>query len=621
MFGNSFRGKRYGSRRTTNPNRQRLRLESLEERRLLAADTLFSFDFEGAGDPFAGLTIQTQGGTSQQRGFGVVSDPASPGSGNDVYEFWASDGWNTGGNTVKTRVQMNIYGDNKLNLNRTPNAPVESFRQVQRMYISPDLNVLSERNQDLEWLTFAEIWNNANWGDTQGTGFRLSMEIEKVEVDANTNEPLIFAVSAGDSVYNAAQDKYQWVGVWGEQSSVAVPIGQWFDLEYYFKEGNANNGRFQMNISTDGGSNWTNVFDITNRTHHPDSGGDGIFGLSPMKLYTADATTDYVRQNANNGDGAIRFYWDNLEIIDRLGADVPAPPTQGGGGSGGSSTTIEVDDATQIALATSNGTTPDVMQNAAAQDGDWVRFKPSSVGDSITVTVSGLAAGNYDVDLVTLLDKWRGQFRVEVNGVDVGSEFDGYASSTTPATLSIANGVNLTAGTNEFKFIYTGQNANSLGKAIALDQLVVESSGSSAMAQSYDFDEASELNIVDSSGDEVLIVSDAEAVGGDYLRYKSNQVGDYITFEFNVAAAGNYALTLSILANSWRPLFQVSIDGVNVGSEQDGYFSGEEYRDLLLDPDYFLSAGTHEITVTYTGQNPLSLGKSLILNELRIEPV
>lgn len=49
-------------------------------------------------------------------------------------------------------------------------------------------------------------------------------------------------------------------------SSIAVPIGQWFIMDYYFKEGNAETGLFYLSIASDGGTRRV-VYDVHNYTH------------------------------------------------------------------------------------------------------------------------------------------------------------------------------------------------------------------------------------------------------------------------------------------------------------------------------------------------------------------
>jgi hypothetical protein len=84
-----------------------------------------------------------------------------------------------------------------------------------------------------------------------------------------------------------AYGSQKYTTLWSETGAKnAVPIGKWFTLEYYFKEGNAKNGRFYMTIEPDGGKKEM-IFDVTNVTHNlPDAAPDGVTHFNPMKMYT-----------------------------------------------------------------------------------------------------------------------------------------------------------------------------------------------------------------------------------------------------------------------------------------------------------------------------------------------
>ncbi|NCC71695.1 hypothetical protein EOM09_09055 [bacterium] len=98
--------------------------------------------------------------------------------------------------------------------------------------------------------------------------------------------------------------------IWREVSKVPVPIGEWFELEYYIKEGNNNDGRFVLSIRKDGQKK-QKIFDITNWTHHSKATyTDGFQSIDPLKMYTSNDITDHIR----NRGGALQFYWDDFRF-------------------------------------------------------------------------------------------------------------------------------------------------------------------------------------------------------------------------------------------------------------------------------------------------------------------
>jgi hypothetical protein len=52
--------------------------------------------------------------------------------------------------------------------------------------------------------------------------------------------------------------------------AVKVPIGKWFTLDYYYKEGNNQNGRFYMSITPDGEAKKI-IFDLPGLLTYPRS--------------------------------------------------------------------------------------------------------------------------------------------------------------------------------------------------------------------------------------------------------------------------------------------------------------------------------------------------------------
>ena len=90
-----------------------------------------------------------------------------------------------------------------------------------------------------------------------------------------------------------------------------MPIGEWFTLAVYYKQGNATSGRFRVRITYADGTE-RELFDVTNWTMSPDNPDEqtGMAFWNPMKLYASEETFSYIRDKA----GPATVYWDDWEL-------------------------------------------------------------------------------------------------------------------------------------------------------------------------------------------------------------------------------------------------------------------------------------------------------------------
>lgn len=95
-----------------------------------------------------------------------------------------------------------------------------------------------------------------------------------------------------------------------ENTSFAIPFGEWMELELYIKEGDQDNGRFYMAVTPENGTKEV-LFDITNRTqHHKESCPDGFTQFQPLKWYTGEELINYMAA----GDKDLSVYWDDWKL-------------------------------------------------------------------------------------------------------------------------------------------------------------------------------------------------------------------------------------------------------------------------------------------------------------------
>lgn len=237
------------------------------------------------------------GGDSTKRAARLASDPLNPA--NRVLLYRLNDHWPDGGNgSVKARVQYEFYNIK---------TGYKEYYQSVRMYLPPSFDLLRKYPSSISWLTIVEIWNNITWSQTVPNRYRLSLGIGKL---VPSESDLCFIVEGQDCLLNP-DGSQKYTTLWAQQApQVKIPVGKWFTMEYYFKEGNRQQGKFYMTIQPDGEQRQL-VFDVTNFTHNStDPAPDGVTHFNPMKLYTSKELMDYMK-----GQGqTLNIFWDDLRI-------------------------------------------------------------------------------------------------------------------------------------------------------------------------------------------------------------------------------------------------------------------------------------------------------------------
>ena len=242
-------------------------------------------DLEKDGN--ANFRFEYTGGDDSKRYAAIIPEPGNPQ--NKVLQFWLNDYWLASENQEKARVQADLYGIK---------GGYKEFYQSVKVFLTDDFSALTKYPKQISWLTISEFWNNEWWVATEKYGFRLTLGIGKPQGESD----LFFILNAE----NAGQKE-----VWGERNEkVKVPIGKWFKMDYYFKEGNAETGRFYMAIIPDGGSRQV-VYDVKGFTHNTsDPAPNGVTGYNPMKLYTSKEVVSFVKSHGKT----LQIYWDDFKL-------------------------------------------------------------------------------------------------------------------------------------------------------------------------------------------------------------------------------------------------------------------------------------------------------------------
>jgi hypothetical protein len=238
------------------------------------------------------FNLQYQGGDSTMRYAKIVAEPGNPS--NHVLKFWL-DAPNVEGK--KGRIQANIYG----------NTGIFEFYQSVRVFLHDDFNTVRQFPEKISWLTIAEFWNNITWSQSVPYRFRITLGIGK-PVEAESD--LCFILDAQDcQLFEDGGQKY--TTVWSESNeTVKVPIGRWFTLDLYYKEGNNETGKFFLAITPEGGQTQV-IFDIKKITHNTeDPNPDGVGDFNPIKLYTSKDLINYMKSKGKT----LQIYWDDYRL-------------------------------------------------------------------------------------------------------------------------------------------------------------------------------------------------------------------------------------------------------------------------------------------------------------------
>ena len=264
---------------------------------IIGADNSFSDhndwvkDFDNHPD-IGSFNLQYHKGDSSMRYARIIEEPGN--SSNHVLQFWLNEPSNEQSNG---RIQANLYGNKGL----------KEFYQSVRMFLPEDFNTVPSFPKNIHWLTIAEFWNNITWSPTVPDRFRITLGLGK---PTEKEDGLFFIVDAQDcELFENGRQKY--TTIWAETNEkIKVPVGKWFTMEYYYKEGDSTHGRFYMAITPQNG-NKTVVFDVTRITHNTqDHKPDGVTDFNPMKLYTSKELVQYMKSKGKT----LQIYWDDFKL-------------------------------------------------------------------------------------------------------------------------------------------------------------------------------------------------------------------------------------------------------------------------------------------------------------------
>jgi Legume lectin domain/Chitobiase/beta-hexosaminidase C-terminal domain len=99
----------------------------------------------------------------------------------------------------------------------------------------------------------------------------------------------------------------------------------------------------------------------------------------------------------------------------------------------------------------------------------------------------------------------------------------------------------------------------------------------------------------------------------------ATKTGDSVTYTVKVAQPGTYDLHVTTKNWNTRGIWQLSVDGTNLGSPVDEYTPNETYGNYDLGPVVITTAGNHTFKFTVTGRNASSSSFGIAFDDLRLD--
>ncbi|MEP2937072.1 MAG: hypothetical protein ABJM06_01675 [Gilvibacter sp.] len=258
-------------------------------------------DAKGFGS-FDLFQIYYQAGNKRQRRATIVDDPLAPRGTNKVLKFEIRKAYPSD-KRDKNSPRLGRIAAQLINVDITKGIKETGFSKLHygfKMMLPENYQLIkNDTAYQNSWYTIAELWNNGGWSNLPYP-YRIKLDIVKYR-NSNT---LRFVVKG------QFKENGKWQADWEKTNNwYDIPLGEWLDMDIYFKEGDARRGRFILKV------NKRTIIRAKNRTHHPDAKGraiDGMTHVDLLKLYTGGDKIDHMLELGVRPT----IYWDDFIIYD-----------------------------------------------------------------------------------------------------------------------------------------------------------------------------------------------------------------------------------------------------------------------------------------------------------------
>lgn len=271
-------------------------------------------------------------------------------------------------------------------------------------------------------------------------------------------------------------------------------------------------------------------------------------------------------------------------------------------------------EAEELPVEVAPGTSHGVFSDAQLSGFAGTKYDATGAGDFVDYEIDVDAGGTYDIILRTKTHDSRGVYQLSVDGTPIGSEFDSY----TPGNgyqLVFPGKVTFDApGTHTVRLTAVGKRPAASGYSLALDYfdlLPADPAGPSRW-------EAEALQAAVSGETSRVPFANRQLSGGHGDKYNATAIGDAITYPVDVPVPGTYEIEIRTLTHPTRGVYQLSVDGEEIGDAFDSYRPDAFNRLFTLGPVTFSTPGEWDLSFTAVGQHAESSGVTLALDHIEL---
>jgi N-acetylneuraminic acid mutarotase len=224
--------------------------------------------------------------------------------------------------------------------------------------------------------------------------------------------------------------------------------------------------------------------------------------------------------------------------------------------------------------------------------------KAIRLGNDVTYTVPVPTAGIYNLLVKAKEDGNTGGFGLSIDGTN-----QGYFQNCGPSGDGFFD-----LGTVNFK---------SPGEKAFQFQVEGCGTGNDFILDYIDLILATQLeaeNLPADSSARLARIADNRMSHQEGILLKAQRPDDSVTFDVTIPIAGTYGVKLGLRTGNQNGIFQLAIDGVNQGGEQDEYSAEVGYQVLDLGRVTFVEGGEKTFQFVVKGKNPSSSGYQFILD-------
>jgi hypothetical protein len=208
---------------------------------------------------------------------------------------------------------------------------------------------------------------------------------------------------------------------------------------------------------------------------------------------------------------------------------------------------------------------------------------------------------------------------LSIGGVTQGKTQDEYTSTIGYSVRDLGTVTFFSGGNKPFKFLVTGKNAKSGGYSLAFDYIELVPTNR-LETEALKVQSITPVPAGYSSAQWYGVFNVSAASGGAGTYFNAIAPGNYITYTIPIAKAGTYHVRVGTQTKPNKGIFQLAINGLNIGQPQDEYYPSTTYGVRDLGPVTFSVAGNYAFKSTVTGKNASSTGYTLAFDYIELVP-